>query len=64
MTPLELHIYQAEHSLEFNTYWIPCTWFIHQLTQARQSNRISDPQGLKIIMEVSEAAGGGGGGSS
>lgn len=52
MTPTELRMYQSVPSVEFNTYWIPCTWFIHLLKQTRRSNRISDPQGLKIIMEV------------
>ncbi|KAK3914123.1 Bestrophin-2 [Frankliniella fusca] len=51
MTPTELTLYQSVPSLEFNTYWIPCTWFILLLRETRRSNRIADPQGLKIIME-------------
>ncbi|XP_034256613.1 uncharacterized protein LOC117654267 [Thrips palmi] len=51
MTPTELQIYLSVPSVEFNTYWIPCTWFIHLLKETRRSNRIADPQGLKIIME-------------
>ncbi|XP_076164381.1 bestrophin-1 isoform X2 [Ptiloglossa arizonensis] len=51
MTSLELELFLAVPSLEFNTYWIPCTWFINLLKEARQKERISDPQGLKLIME-------------
>lgn len=53
MTSLELDLFLAVPSLEFNTYWIPCTWFINLLKEARQNHRIPDPQGLKLIMEVS-----------
>lgn len=51
MTSLELDLFLAVPSLEFNTYWIPCTWFINLLKEARQNHRIPDPQGLKLIME-------------
>lgn len=51
MTALELQLYQAVPSVEFNTYWIPCTWFINLLKEARKTHRISDAQGLKLIME-------------
>lgn len=52
MTSLELELFQSVPSLEFNTYWIPCTWLINLLKEARRNNRLSDAQGLKIIMEV------------
>ena len=52
MTSLELELFQSVPSLEFNTYWIPCTWFINLLKEARRSHRLPDAQGLKIIMEV------------
>ncbi|XP_011864953.1 PREDICTED: bestrophin-4-like [Vollenhovia emeryi] len=51
MTTLELQLYQSVPSSEFNTYWIPCTWFINLLKEARKNHRISDAQGLKLIME-------------
>ncbi|KZC11248.1 PREDICTED: bestrophin-4-like [Dufourea novaeangliae] len=51
MTTLELELFLAVPNLEFNTYWIPCTWFINLLKEARRNNRIPDPQGLKLIME-------------
>nr|XP_033333072.1 bestrophin-4-like [Megalopta genalis]XP_033333073.1 bestrophin-4-like [Megalopta genalis]XP_033333074.1 bestrophin-4-like [Megalopta genalis]XP_033333075.1 bestrophin-4-like [Megalopta genalis]XP_033333076.1 bestrophin-4-like [Megalopta genalis] len=51
MTSLELELFLAVPSVEFNTYWIPCTWFINLLKEAREKERIPDPQGLKLIME-------------
>ncbi|XP_051154261.1 bestrophin-4-like [Leptopilina boulardi] len=51
MTSLELGLFQSVPSLEFNTYWIPCTWFINLLKEARRNHRLPDAQGLKIIME-------------
>lgn len=51
MTRQELEIFSAVPSMEFNTYWIPCTWFISHLKEAKKTNVISDPQGLKLIME-------------
>ncbi|XP_017877447.1 bestrophin-4-like isoform X2 [Ceratina calcarata] len=51
MTELELDLFLAVPSSEFNTYWIPCTWFINLLKEARKNQRIPDPQGLKLIME-------------
>lgn len=51
MTAFELDLFLAVPSLEFNTYWIPCTWFINLLKEARHNHRIPDPQGLKLIME-------------
>ncbi|XP_069702966.1 bestrophin-3-like isoform X2 [Periplaneta americana] len=51
ITTIELEMYQSVPSVEFNTYWIPCTWFISLLKETRKTNRITDSQGLKIIME-------------
>nr|CAD7404391.1 unnamed protein product [Timema poppensis] len=51
MTAVEIQMYQSVPSVEFNTYWIPCTWFISLLKETRKESRITDSQGLKIIME-------------
>ncbi|KAG8227297.1 hypothetical protein J437_LFUL004846 [Ladona fulva] len=51
MTDMELEMYRSVPNVEFNTYWIPCTWFISLLKEARQARRITDSNGLKIIME-------------
>lgn len=51
MTSVELEMFQSVPSLEFNTYWIPCTWFISLLKDCKKSQQIEDSQGLHIIME-------------
>ncbi|KAG8298322.1 chloride channel activity protein [Homalodisca vitripennis] len=51
MTTIELEMFQAVPNLEFNTYWIPCTWFIALLKDTKQINRITDSQGLQTIVE-------------
>uniref|UniRef100_T1KBQ6 Bestrophin homolog n=1 Tax=Tetranychus urticae TaxID=32264 RepID=T1KBQ6_TETUR len=51
MTKLELEMHTSVPSNEFNTFWIPCTWFINLLREARQECRITDSSGLKLIME-------------
>ncbi|XP_011298635.1 bestrophin-4 [Fopius arisanus] len=51
MTSLELELFLSVPSVEFNTYWIPCTWFINLLKEARRTHRLPDAQGLKIVME-------------
>lgn len=52
MTKQELEMHVSVPSTEFNTFWIPCTWFINLLREARQECRITDSSGLKLIMEV------------
>ena len=52
ISKLELDIFSSVPSNEFNTFWIPCTWFVSLLREARQDCRITDGCGLKIIMEV------------
>ncbi|XP_013786342.1 bestrophin-2-like, partial [Limulus polyphemus] len=51
LTKTELEMFLSVPSVEFNTFWIPCTWFINLLREARQECRIIDSNGLKLIME-------------
>ncbi|KAL1435528.1 hypothetical protein MTO96_000192 [Rhipicephalus appendiculatus] len=51
MTKLEMDLWQSIPSTEFNTFWVPCTWFINLLREARNECRITDAQGVKLIME-------------
>lgn len=51
LTKQELEMLQSVPSTEFNTFWIPCTWFINLLRDAKQSGHVSDSNGLKLIME-------------
>lgn len=53
MTQTEKQIFLSVPSNEFNTYWIPCTWFIHVLRDYKEGHPNLDPTGLKLIMEVS-----------
>lgn len=52
MTTDEIEVFYSLPKVEFNTYWVPCTWFITLLREARKSKRIDDAQGVKLIMEV------------
>ncbi|RWS01540.1 bestrophin-4-like protein, partial [Dinothrombium tinctorium] len=51
MTKHELELYLAVPSNEFNTFWVPCSWFVNLLREARHECRITDSPGLKLIME-------------
>ncbi|KAG0430709.1 hypothetical protein HPB47_022447 [Ixodes persulcatus] len=51
MTKLEVELWQSIPSTEFNTFWVPCTWFINLLREARNECRITDAQGVKLILE-------------
>ncbi|XP_064454636.1 titin-like isoform X2 [Ornithodoros turicata] len=51
MTKIEVDMWQSIPSTEFNTFWIPCTWFINLLREARNECRITDAQGVKLILE-------------
>ncbi|XP_076360844.1 bestrophin-3-like isoform X2 [Tachypleus tridentatus] len=51
ITKAELELFLSVPSVEFNTFWIPCTWFINLLREAKQERRITDSNGLKLIME-------------
>ncbi|XP_013790526.1 bestrophin-2-like, partial [Limulus polyphemus] len=51
ITKAELELFLSVPSVEFNTFWIPCTWFINLLREAKEERRITDSNGLKLIME-------------
>lgn len=51
MTPSEKQIFLAVPNNEFNTYWIPCAWFIHVLKDTKAENPNLDSMGVKLIME-------------
>lgn len=53
MTMDEIEVFYSLPKVEFNTYWIPCTWFITLLKEAKKSKRIDNAEGVKLIMEVS-----------
>ncbi|KAF0773971.1 bestrophin-4-like [Aphis craccivora] len=51
MTADEIEVFYSLPKVEFNTYWVPCTWFISLLKEARKSKRIEDSEGVKLIMQ-------------
>jgi len=52
MTNSELAIYKTIPCTDFNTYWVPFSWFTSLVREARGMKRIPDPHGAKLIMEV------------
>lgn len=52
MTNDEIEVFHSLPKVEFNTYWVPCIWFVNLLKEARKSKRIDDAEGVKLIMEV------------
>lgn len=52
MTTDEIEVFYSLPNVEFNTYWVPCTWFTTLLREAKKSKRIEDAYGVKHIMEV------------
>ncbi|XP_068205837.1 bestrophin-3-like isoform X2 [Palaemon carinicauda] len=51
ITSTELGIFNTVNNKEFNTYWVPCTWFTALLRDIKSQKRIPDPMGVKHIME-------------
>lgn len=52
MTTDEIEVFYSLPKVEFNTYWVPCTWFTNLLREAKKSKRIDDAYGVKLIMQV------------
>ncbi|XP_043200458.1 bestrophin-1-like isoform X1 [Amphibalanus amphitrite] len=52
MTAQELEEFTSVPRKEFNTYWIPCCWFVSLLREARTTNHVVDSMGLKLIVET------------
>lgn len=52
MTADEIEVFYSLPKVEFNTYWVPSTWFTSLLKEARKSKRIEEAEGVKLIMEV------------
>ncbi|KAK4319500.1 hypothetical protein Pmani_009569, partial [Petrolisthes manimaculis] len=51
ITSTELGIYKEVPNKEFNTYWVPCTWFTALLRDIKNQKKIPDTMGVKHIME-------------
>ena len=52
MTVSEKQLFESVPANEFNTYWIPCTWFIFRLQEATQQGKLLNQYALESIMRV------------
>jgi len=50
MTNQEKELFQAVPSNEFNTYWIPCTWFVYRLQEASKKGKLLNEYAMETIM--------------
>jgi len=50
MTPNEKKLFEAVPANEFNTYWVPCTWFVFRLQEATKQGRLLNQYALENIM--------------
>ena len=57
MTANEKKLFESVPANEFNTYWVPCTWFIFRLQEASKQGRLLNQYALESIMRVGAGAG-------
>jgi len=50
MTVNEKKLFEAVPANEFNTYWVPCTWFIFRLQEATKKGKLLNQYALENIM--------------
>jgi len=50
MTKTEMELFSAVPANEFNTYWVPCTWFIYRLQEATRKGKLLNQYALENIM--------------
>jgi len=50
MTPTEKELFSAVPANEFNTYWVPCTWFVYRLQEATKRGKLLNQYSLENIM--------------
>ena len=52
MTVSEKEYFEAVPANEFNTYWVPCTWFVFRLQEASKQGKLLNEYALESIMRV------------
>ena len=52
MTVNEKKLFEAVPANEFNTYWVPCTWFVFRLQEATKQGKLLNQYSLENIMRV------------
>ena len=50
MTNQEKELFQVVPCNEFNTYWIPCTWFVYRIKEASKKGKLINAYALETIM--------------
>jgi len=50
MTATEKELFSAVPANEFNTYWVPCTWFVYRLQEATKKGKLLNQYSLENIM--------------
>jgi len=50
MTANEKKLFEAVPANEFNTYWVPCTWFVFRLQEAAKQGKLINQYALENIM--------------
>jgi len=50
MTVNEKKLFEAVPCNEFNTYWVPCTWFVFRLQEATKKGKLLNQYALENIM--------------
>ena len=53
MTKNEQKLFEAVPANEFNTYWVPCTWFVFRIQEAAKKGKLINQYALESIMRVS-----------
>jgi len=51
MTTTEKELFSAVPANEFNTYWVPCTWFIYRIQEATRKGKLLNQYSLENIMK-------------
>jgi len=50
MTVNEKKLFESVPANEFNTYWVPCTWFVFRLQEATKQGKLLNQYALENIM--------------
>jgi len=50
MTKQELQLFESVPCNEFNTYWVPCTWFVFRIQEAAKKGKLINQYALESIM--------------
>jgi len=50
MTVTEKELFSSVPANEFNTYWVPCTWFVYRLQEATKKGKLLNQYSLENIM--------------